>query len=196
LSNRNQNWRRSSTLWYIDGANSKHDMNPTTVFIVGISVQLIVALLQIAAAFIFVYRWQKNSWRFSNLMNIREPLARAYCSLSDVLRAHNRLAAETDPALAEHDRARIQKSLSGAQDEILNFSVEHFKAKFWMRGLENTQLDILFDKLRDVWKTLRTENQTGDEALNSLRKEILRFDTLCGLQNYNGGMWSHVALHT
>jgi hypothetical protein len=65
-----------------------------------------------------------------------------------------------------------------------------------MRGLENTQLDILFDKLRDVWKTLRTENQTGDEALNSLRKEILRFDTLCGLQNYNGGMWSHVALHT
>jgi len=128
-------------------------------------------------------------------MNIREPLARAYCSLSDVLRARNRLAAETDPALAEHDRVRIQKSLSGAQDEILNFSVEHFKAKFWMRGLENTQLDILFDKLREVWKTLRTESQNGDEALNSLRKEILRFDTLCGLQNYNGGMWSHVALH-
>jgi hypothetical protein len=35
-------------------------MDPTTAFIVGISVQLIVALLQIAAAFIFVYRWQKK----------------------------------------------------------------------------------------------------------------------------------------
>lgn len=170
-------------------------MNPTTTFIVGIAAQLVVAGLQVGVAFLFVYRWQKNSWRFSNLMNIRGPLARAYCLLSAVLSARQRLAEETDPTLAEHDRARIQKTLTGAQDEIVNFSIEHFKAKFWMRGIENTQLDILFEKLRDVWKTLRTENQNADDALDGLRKEILRFDTLCGLQNYNGGMWSHVALH-
>jgi hypothetical protein len=171
-------------------------MNPTTAFALGILVQLIVAILQVSVAFLFVYRWQKTSWRFSNLMNIRGPLARAYCSLSAVLLARQRLAEETDPNLADHDRARIQKNISAAQDEILNFSVEHFKAKFWMRTVENTQLDILFDKLSDVWKTLRTEKENAEDALNSLRKEILRFDTLCGLQNYNGGMWSHVALHT
>ncbi len=171
-------------------------MNPTTAFILGIIVQLIVAVLQVSVAFLFVYRWQKTSWRFSNLMNIRGPLARAYCSLSAVLLARQRLAEETDPKLADHDRARIQKNISAAQDEILNFSIEHFKAKFWMRGVENTQLDILFNKLSDVWKTLRTEKENAEDALNSLRQEILRFDTLCGLQNYNGGMWSHVALHT
>jgi len=171
-------------------------MNPSTAFIIGIIVQLAVAILQVAVAFLFVYRWQKTSWRFSNLMNIRGPLARAYCSLSAILLARQRLAGETDPVLAEHDRARIQRTISVAQDEILNFSIEHFKAKFWMRGVENIQLDILFDKLGEVWKILRTENQNGDDALNGLRKEILRFDTLCGLENYNGGMWSHVALHT
>jgi hypothetical protein len=170
-------------------------MNPTTAFILGVIVQLVVAILQVSVAFLFVYRWQKTSWRFSNLMNIRGPLARAYCSLSAVLLARQRLAEETDPTLADHDRARIQKNISAAQDEILNFSIEHFKAKFWMRGVENTQLDILFDKLSDVWKTLRTEKENAEDALNSLRKEILRFDTLCGLENYNGGMWSHVALH-
>jgi hypothetical protein len=171
-------------------------MTPTTTFILEITVQFLVGFLQVAVAFLFIYRWQKNSWRFSNLMNIRGPLARAYCSLSDVLRARNRLAAETDPNLAAHDRERIQRMLVGAQDEILNFSVEHFKAKFWMRGQENTELDILFDKLREVWRILRTESGNGDEALDSLKREILRFDNLCGLQNYNGGMWSHVALHT
>ena len=171
-------------------------MNPTTMFLIGVVVQLVIAVLQVAVAFLFVYRWQKNSWRFSNLMNIRGPLARAYCSLSAVLFARQRLAQETDPTLAEHDRARIQKTISGAQDEILNFSIEHFKAKFWMRGVENTQLDILFDKLSSAWKAVRTENETADSALDGLRKEILRFDTLCGLENYNGGLWSHVALHT
>ena|ERR1700728_4732426 len=171
-------------------------MNPTTIFFIGIFVQLAVAILQVAVAFLFVYRWQKNSWRFSNLMNIRGPLARAYCSLSAVLLARQRLAGETDPTLADHDRVRIQKNISAAQDEILNFSVEHFKAKFWMRGVENTQLDVLFDKLSDAWKTLRSEKGNADDALNGLRKEILRFDILCGLENYNGGMWSHVALHT
>ena len=171
-------------------------MSPTTMFIIGIVVQLVIAILQVSVAFLFVYRWQKNSWRFSNLMNIRGPLARAYCSLSAVLSARERLAQETDPTLAEHDRARIQKTISAAQDEILNFSIEHFKAKFWMRAVENTQLDVLFDKLRSTWKAIRTENETADDSLNGLRKEILRFDALCGLENYNGGMWSHVALHT
>ncbi|MGA2442148.1 MAG: hypothetical protein ABSH08_14430 [Tepidisphaeraceae bacterium] len=171
-------------------------MSPTTMFIIGIVVQLVIAILQVSVAFLFVYRWQKNSWRFSNLMNIRGPLARAYCSLSAVLSARKRLAEETDPTLAEHDRVRIQKTVSAAQDEILNFSIEHFKAKFWMRGVENTQLDVLFDKLSSTWKAIRTENETADDSLNGLRKEILRFDALCGLENYNGGMWSHVALHT
>jgi hypothetical protein len=163
---------------------------------VGILVQIILAVLQVSVLFLFVYRWQKNSWRFTNLMNIRDPLARAYCSLSSVLTNRKRLAEETDEALKNHDRARIQKIISESQDEILEFSIEHFKAKFWMRGAENVQLDLLFDKLREVWKTLRTENENAEEALNGLRKEILRFDTLCGLENYNGGMWSHVALHT
>jgi hypothetical protein len=34
----------------------------------------------VAAVILFVYRWQRNSWQFANLMKIREPLARAYCS--------------------------------------------------------------------------------------------------------------------
>jgi hypothetical protein len=174
-------------------------MSAATIFIIGVTVQVIIAILQFAAAIIFVYRWQKNSWRFTNLMNIREPLARAYCSLSTVLTNRQRLAEETDEKLKEHDRERIQKILSQSQDEILEFSIAHFKAKFWMRGVENIQLDVLFDKLRDVWKILRTENEPtthADESLNNLRKEIQRFDALCGLENYNGGMWSHVALHT
>ena len=162
---------------------------------VGIFVQILVAVLQFAAAVLVIYRWQKNSWRFTNLMNIREPLARAYCSLSSVLTNQQRLAEETDEVLKSHDRERIQKIISQSQDEILNFSIEHFKAKFWMRGAENSQLDVLFDKLREVWKTLRTGSGDGEAALDGLRKEILRFDMLCGLQNYNGGMWSHVALH-
>jgi len=170
-------------------------MNSTTAFTVGILVQIILAVLQVSVLFLFVYRWQKNSWRFTNLMNIRDPLARAYCSLSSVLTNRKRLAEETDEALKNHDRARIQKIISESQDEILEFSIEHFKAKFWMRGAENSQLDVLFDKLREVWKTLRTGSGDGEAALDGLRKEILRFDMLCGLQNYNGGMWSHVALH-
>ena len=170
-------------------------MSATTTFIVGILVQIILTILQVTVGIIFIYRWQKNSWRFTNLMNIRGPLARAYCSLSSVLNNRKRLAEETDQTLKIHDRMRIQKILSQSQDEILSFSVEHFKAKFWMRGIENAQLDLLFDKLREAWKILRTENENADEALDNLRKEIQRFDTLCGLENYNGGMWSHVALH-
>jgi len=171
-------------------------MSATTTFIVGILVQITLAILQVTVGIIFVYRWQKNSWRFTNLMNIRGPLARAYCSLSSVLTNRKRLAEETDQTLKNHDRARIQKILSQSQDEILEFSIEHFKAKFWMRGVENAQLDLLFDRLREAWKTLRIENEGGEEAIDHLRKEIQKFDILCGLENYNGGMWSHVALHT
>ena len=170
-------------------------MDAIDIATLGIFVQILVAVLQFAAAVLVIYRWQKNSWRFTNLMNIREPLARAYCSLSSVLTNQQRLAEETDEVLKSHDRERIQKIISQSQDEILNFSIEHFKAKFWMRGAENTQLDVLFDKLREVWKTLRTGSGDGEAALVGLRKEILRFYMLCGLQNYNGGMWSHVALH-
>jgi hypothetical protein len=170
-------------------------MSATTTFIVGILVQIILAILQVSVVVVFVYRWSKNSWRFTNLMNIREPLARAYCSLSAVLDSRKRLLHETDEVLASHDRARIQKVLSSASDEILDFSIEHFKAKFWMRGVENTQLDILFDRLREVWRILRTDGENAETGLNGLRQEILKFDTICGLVNYNGGMWSHVALH-
>jgi hypothetical protein len=170
-------------------------MSSTTTFVVGILVQIVLAILQVSVAVIFVYRWSKTSWRFSNLMKIREPLARAYCSLSAVSDSRKRLAQETDEILANHDRVRIQKVLSSASDEILDFSIEHFKAKFWMRGAENTQLDILFVKLRELWRTLRIDGAQADELLVGLRQEILKFDTICGLMNYNGGMWSHVALH-
>jgi hypothetical protein len=147
-------------------------MNASETFFIGIVVQVIVGVLQFAAAVLFIYRWQKNSWRFSNLMNIREPLARAYCSLSSVLTNQQRLSAETDEILKSHDRERIQKIIVQSQDEILNFSIEHFKAKFWMRGAENAQLDVLFNRLRDVWTTLRTGNGDGEAALTGLRKEI------------------------
>jgi hypothetical protein len=172
-------------------------MNSTTTFVVGITIQALLAIGQILAVILFVYRWSKNSWRFSNLMKIREPLARAYCSLSSIARIRKRLAGEpADQAVANHDRERILKVTTMAQDEILDFSVEHFKAKFWLRGAENTQLDVLFDKLSSVLLGLRKEKGTDQEvdaALNDLRKEILAFDALCGLVNYNGGNWSHVA---
>ena len=169
-------------------------MNSTTTFVIGIIVQVFVASLQVLVVFLFVYRWSKNSWRFSNLMKIREPLARAYCSLSSIARIRKRLATEpADQATANHDRERILKVISLAQDEILDFSVEHFKAKFWLRNAENAQLDVLFDKLSAVLLTLRTEKADADAALSDLRKEILAFDAVCGLVNYNGGNWSHVA---
>src|ERR1700733_2678597 len=127
-------------------------MNSTTTFFVGITVQIALGILQVLAVVLFVYRWQRNSWQFSNLMNIREPLARAYCSLSAVVRARARLAEDQGDAIkSAHDADRIQMYLAASQDQILNFSVEHFKAKFWLSDKANHQLDILFDKLRDEW---------------------------------------------
>src|ERR1035441_4513828 len=108
-------------------------MNSTTTFFVGIIVQVVLGVLQVLVLVVFVYRWQRRSWQFSNIMKIREPLARAYCSLSAVVRARVRIVDDNgDKAKAEHDRELMQKYLEGAQDEIVNFSVEHFKAKFWL----------------------------------------------------------------
>jgi hypothetical protein len=171
-------------------------MNSTTTFFVGITVQLTIGILQVSAAILFVYRWQRRSWQFSNVMKIREPLARAYCSLSAVVRARNRMLENSnDKAKADHDREIVHKYLVAAQDEIVNFSVEHFKAKFWLTNIENQQLDVLFDKLREEWKAVRNDVDNPQDHLDDLRKEILNFDTICGLQKYNGGQWSHVALH-
>jgi hypothetical protein len=166
-------------------------MNST---VIGILVQVSLAFLQVAVGIKFVYHWQRNSWRFTNIMKIREPLARSYCSLSTVVRARKRLAEDVaDPAKTEHDHARVHHYLNAAYDEIVNFSVEHFKARFWMSAAENRLLDELFDKLRETWKLLRSPMDESDALLNDLRQEMLRFDELCGLKNYNGGSWSHVA---
>jgi hypothetical protein len=171
-------------------------MNSTFTFFVGIIVQIVLAILQVTVLVIFVYRWQKNSWRFSNIMKIREPLARAYCSLSAVARARVRLAEDAaDPAKSGHDHERLHQYLVATQDEIVNFSVEHFKARFWMMEAENRQLDLLFDRLRDAWSQMRNATCDADALLDDLRREIMRFDDICGLKNYNGGQWSHVALH-
>jgi len=171
-------------------------MNPTTTFFVGITVQLAVGAGQLAAAILFVYRWQRRSWQFSNIMKIREPLARAYCSLSAVVRARNRLAEDIgDKAKADHDTELIHQYLVASQDEIVNFSVEHFKAKFWLSNVENGQLDVLFEKLREEWKAVRNAVAKPEDHLDDLRREILKFDSICGLEKYNGGQWSHVALH-
>ncbi len=170
-------------------------MSSTTMFFVGIIVQVALAIFQVAVVVVFVYRWQRNSWRFGNIMKIREPLARAYCSLVAVVHAHKRLTGEMgDVTKTDHDKARITRYLSAAQDEILNFSVEHFKAKFWLTDAENRQLDVLFDKLREVWSAHRDSPEKPDIPLTELRHEILKFDSICGLMNYNGGRWSHVAL--
>jgi hypothetical protein len=171
-------------------------MNPNLNFYIGVTVQAMVGILQVTAAILFVYRWQRRSWQFSNVMKIREPLARAYCSLSAVVRARGRLAEDAaDQVKTDHDLDLIHKYLVAAQDEIVNFSVEHFKAKFWLSNLENTQLDVLFDKLRQEWKAVRNDVVNPDDHLEDLRNEILRFDKVCGLQKYNGGQWSHLALH-
>src|ERR1700679_2834162 len=117
-------------------------MNSTTTFFVGVTVQITVGVLQVAAAILFVYRWQRKSWQFSNLMKIREPLARAYCSLSAVVRARGRLAEDVnDKVKAGRDAEVVHQYLTASQDEIVNFSVEHFKAKFWLSHVENAQLD-------------------------------------------------------
>jgi hypothetical protein len=171
-------------------------MNSTTTFFVGITVQIAVGVGQVSAAILFVYRWQRRSWQFSNIMKIREPLARAYCSLSAVVRARNRLAEDSsDKTKAVHDSELIHQYLVAAQDEIVNFSVEHFKAKFWLSNVQNTQLDVLFERLRQEWKAVRNEVGHAEDHLDDLRREILKFDTICGLEKYNGGQWSHVALH-
>jgi len=171
-------------------------MSVTLTSYIGITVSALVGILQVAAGIYLVYRWQRRSWQFSNIMKIRAPLARAYCSLSAVVRARARLAEERgDKAKAEHDHELIQKYLTGAQDEIVNFSVEHFKAKFWLTNIQNSQLDVLFDKMREEWKGVRNDVDNAEDHLDDLRREILRFDTICGLQKYNGGQWSHVALH-
>lgn len=171
-------------------------MNPTTTFFVGIIVQITVGLAQVAAAVFFVYRWQHHSWQFSNLMNIREPLARAYCSLSAVVRARKRLEEDReDITKAHHDTEAIHQYLAAAQDEIVNFSVEHFKSKFWLSNAENQQLDSLFDKLREEWKAVRNDAPNPQDHLDDLRREILKFDAICGLKKSNVGQWSHVALH-
>jgi hypothetical protein len=171
-------------------------MNSTFTFFVGITVQIVLAVIQVAVVVKFVYRWQRDSWRYGNIMKIREPLARAYCSLSAVVRAHGRMAEDAaDAARLQHDRARLHQYLAATQDEIVNFSVEHFKAKFWMVESENRQLDLLFDKLRETWAHVRDPEFNSDAVLDDLRREIQRFDDICGLKQYNGGGWSHVALH-
>ena len=171
-------------------------MTSTQTFFIGITVQIGVGVLQVAAAVLFVYRWQRSSWRFSNLMKIREPLARAYCSLSAVVRARSRLVEDRDdPALAEHDRGRIQQYLADSQDRIVDFSVEHFKSRFWLTPDENQQLDVLFNKLRDEWQAVRNKVENPQDHLDDLRREILRFDSICGLKQYGNAQWSHVALH-
>jgi len=171
-------------------------MTSTLTSYVGIAVQALVGILQVTAAILFVYRWQRRSWQFSNLMNIRAPLARAYCSLSAVVRARIRLKEDNgDQTKATHDRELIHKYLAAAQDEIVNFSVEHFKAKFWLSNVQNTQLDVLFDRMREEWKAVRNDVENPQDHLEDLRQEILKFDDICGLQNYNGRQWSHVALH-
>jgi len=171
-------------------------MSSTTTFFVGVTVQLLVGVLQVGAAIFFVYRWQRRSWQFSNIMKIREPLARAYCSLSAVVRARNRLAEDSgDKTKSGHDAEIIHQYLVAAQDQIVNFSVEHFKAKFWLSNVENAQLDVLFERLRLEWKAVRNEVGDPEDHLDDLRREILKFDRICGLEKYNGGQWSHVALH-
>ena len=171
-------------------------MNPTLTFYVGILVQVALGILQVSAVILFVYRWQKHSWQFSNIMRIREPLARAYCSLSAVVRARSRLAEDRDEKTkAQHDATMIHQYLTAAEDEIVNFSVAHFKAKFWLSDIENTQLDVLFDKLRQEWKAVRNDVANPEDHLDDLRREILKFDSICGLAKQNRGQWSHVALH-
>lgn len=171
-------------------------MNSNTTFFVGITVQLALGILQVAAVVLFVYRWQRNSWRFSNIMKIREPLARAYCSLSAVVRARRRLEGETaDPLKTEHDNERVHQYLAASQDEILNFSVEHFKARFWLSHSENAQLDVLFEKLRQEWEAVRNAVGNPEDHLDDLRQQILKFDAICGLKKENSAQWSHVALH-
>ena len=171
-------------------------MTPTSTFFLGISVQVLIGLAQVGAAVLFVYRWQRNSWQFSNLMKIREPLARAYCSLSAVVRARSRLREDAaDPAKSQHDQEAIHRYLADAQDQIVNFSVEHFKARFWLSSEENQQLDILFIRLREEWRAVRNEYEGPEDRLEDLRREIMKFDVICGLKSYNGGQWSHVALH-
>jgi hypothetical protein len=165
-------------------------------FFVGITVQIALGIAQVAAVILFVYRWQRHAWQFTNIMTIREPLARAYCSLSAVVRARGRLIEDAgDKAKTEHDNDAIHRYLAAAQDEIVDFSVEHFKAKFWLTNAENQQLDVLFDKLRQEWKAVRNDVENPEDHLDELRSEILNFDTICGLKKYNGGRWSHVALH-
>lgn len=171
-------------------------MNSTTTFFVGTTVQIALGVLQVAAVILFVYRGQRTSWKFSNLMRIREPLARAYCSLSAVVRARERLDEDAaDRPKADRDDASVHKYLAAAQDEILNFSVEHFKARFWLSNAENRELDVLFEKLREEWKAVRNEVESPADHLEDLRQEILKFDVVCGLKKYNGGHWSHIALH-
>jgi hypothetical protein len=171
-------------------------MSSTTTFFVGITVQIGVGILQVLAGVLLIYRWQRQSWQFSNIMKIREPLARAYCSLSAVVRARARLAEDAaDKTKAAHDDELIHQYLAASQDEILNFSVEHFKAKFWLSDVQNTQLDVLFNKLREEWKAVRNDVGNRKDHLDDLRHEILKFDAICGLSKYNGGQWSHVDLH-
>jgi len=171
-------------------------MNPTTTFYIGITVQIALGVLQVLAVVMFVYRWQRRSWQFSNIMQIRAPLARAYCSLSAVVRARARLVDDVNEKIkGQHDQEVVHKYLAAAQDEIVNFSVEHFKARFWMSNVQNQQLDVLFDKLREEWKAVRNEVDNPQDHLDDLRREILKFDIICGLGKYNGGQWSHVALH-
>lgn len=168
----------------------------TTTILVGIIVQAVVGISQVTAAILFVYRWQRRSWQFSNIMKIREPLARAYCSLSAVVRARNRLIEDhADKTKADHDAELIHQYLVDSQNEILNFSIEHFKAKFWLSNVQNTQLDVLFEKLRQEWKAVRNAVGNPEDHLDDLRREILKFDTICGLAEYNGGKWSHMAVH-
>jgi hypothetical protein len=147
-------------------------MTSTFTFFVGITVQVALGILQVSAAILFVYRWQRRSWRFSNVMKIREPLARAYCSLSAVERARIRMTDETQNKIAsDHDRDLMVKYLEAAQEQIVNFSVEHFKAKFWLTGIENSQLDVQFDKLRLEWRCLVIGRSEGF-AVAVWRREI------------------------
>ena len=99
-----------------------------------------------------------------------------------------------DKVKAGHDADTVHQYLATAQDQIVDFSVEHFKAKFWLSTGENRQLDLLFDKLRQEWRAVRNDVENPEDHLDDLRNEILKFDPVCGLHKYNGGEWSHIAL--
>ncbi|HSU66668.1 MAG TPA: hypothetical protein VLJ39_07340 [Tepidisphaeraceae bacterium] len=50
------------------------------------------------------------------------------------------------------------------------------------------------NRLNLEWKAVRNDAPNPKDHLDDLRQEILKFDAICGLKEYNAGQWSHVAL--